>query len=119
MDPPRSFLSLLLLSALLISASSYSVEGLYPDAGPIDGYTRVTIYSSGFAGMDHETYPTPMCKFKGAEAIEASWIHCVGLNTSPNATRVSIILSFENLNLVSSQKHVSIVSHPHTPQLRM
>mgnify|MGYP003579623506 CR=1 FL=1 len=65
----------------------------------VEGYTRVTIYSSGFAGMDHETYPSPMCKFKGADAIEASWIHCVGLNTAPNATRVNIILiaDFKNL----------------------
>ena len=87
-------------------------------ARPIDGYTRVTIYSSGFAGMNHETYPTPMCRFKGADAIEASWIHCVGLDTSPNATRVTIHHFLLNFKYFSSLKSVSIVSHLLTQRLK-
>lgn len=87
----------LLLAPLLFAflVTPYSIQGIFPNHGPTTGGTRVSIFSSTFKGMNYTDHPSPKCQFEGESAEPATWIHCVGGDTTPGAPKDETCLNCE------------------------
>eukprot|EP00331_Platyophrya_macrostoma_P024251 CAMPEP_0176452896 /NCGR_PEP_ID=MMETSP0127-20121128/28863_1 /TAXON_ID=938130 /ORGANISM="Platyophrya macrostoma, Strain WH" /LENGTH=1801 /DNA_ID=CAMNT_0017841547 /DNA_START=33 /DNA_END=5438 /DNA_ORIENTATION=+ len=79
-------LALLLVSAPYLaqsassSASAWSIDGIFPPAGPTDGMTKVTIYSSYLQGRNYSSNRFPRCQFgTNGPIVDADWVHCHSL----------------------------------------
>ena len=55
---------------------TYNIYFIEPDAGPVEGDTRVLVHGSGFDGFN-ETYTTPRCRFGGInQTVPAEYVMC-------------------------------------------
>jgi len=90
---------LVLAASLLFAtlASSYRIDGLFPNCGPTTGETRLTIYSSSFLGMNYTDHPNPQCRFPNAEPQPATWIHCSGSEDPDTGIRNQTCLNCQTL----------------------